>query len=310
MVADTAQPRSIRPSRETSTLRPGAHPLFLLMRYQHIILAKPQTVRQRCTGNLTQIAPDPHVYLTPPTQGAACGSAPHHPAASNANHFGGYPSFLPRSTLNYHSDTVLTGTVQRPALTNQGDGVEVKTPAWSVLITVAGPQVPGEGLPYQAPTTTCTWVVTMSDATGPVPISPSDFSSIDDLDHLYWPKFVAGQPQPPATLRPGQKISFELRAAEATGEGLMRWAPDGNNFPAHCRLTLVNRAPDAALGRAVFIEQSHLRKRVVVALDQFDRTRLPGHDSNLQAGQLPWLCLLQKQAVQRRDAQQMRYPVL
>ncbi|HTA02863.1 MAG TPA: hypothetical protein VK802_20960 [Streptosporangiaceae bacterium] len=163
---------------------------------------------------------------------AACGSAPHHPAASNANHFGGYPSFLPRSTLNYHSDTVLTGTVQRPALTNQGDGVEVKTPAWSVLITVAGPQVPGEGLPYQAPSTTCTWVVTMSAATAPVPVSLADFSSIDDLNRVYWPKFVAGQPQPPATLRPGQKISFELRAAEATGEGLMRWAPDGNNIVA------------------------------------------------------------------------------
>jgi hypothetical protein len=33
--------------------------LNILMRYQHIILAKPQIVRQRCRGNLTQIAPDP-----------------------------------------------------------------------------------------------------------------------------------------------------------------------------------------------------------------------------------------------------------
>jgi hypothetical protein len=161
-----------------------------------------------------------------------CGSAPRHPAASNASHFGGYPSFLPRNTLNYHSDTVLTGTVQRPALTNQGDGVEVKTPHWSVLITVTGPQVPGEGLPYQAPSTTCTWVVTMSGATGPIPISPADFTSIDYLNRVYWPKFVADQPQPPKTLLPGMKVSFELRTAEATGEGLMRWAPDGNNIVA------------------------------------------------------------------------------
>ena len=163
---------------------------------------------------------------------AACGSAPHHPAASNANHFGGYPSFLPRSTLNYHSDTVLTGTVQRPALTSQGDGVKVKTPQWSVLVTVTGPEVPGEGLPYQAPTTTCTWIVTMSGATGPVPVSASDFSSIDDENNVYRPALVAGQPKPPPVLRPGQKISFELRAVEATGEGLMRWAPDGRNIVA------------------------------------------------------------------------------
>jgi hypothetical protein len=32
--------------------------------------------------------------------------------------------------------------------------------------------------------------------------------------------------------RPGQKLSFELRAVEATGEGLMRWAPDARNIVA------------------------------------------------------------------------------
>lgn len=161
---------------------------------------------------------------------AGCSSATSGSASSSQ--YGSYPSFLPSSTLHYHSDTVLTGTVQRPALTNQGNGVEVKTPHWSVLVTVSGPQVPGEGLPYQAPATTCTWVVTMSGATGPVPVSVSDFTSIDDVNRVYRPGFVPGQPKPPPVLRPGQKISFELRAAEATGEGLMRWAPDGRNIVA------------------------------------------------------------------------------
>ena len=145
---------------------------------------------------------------------------------------GGYPSYLPSSTLHNHSDAVLTGTAQQPALTNQGDSVEVKTAQWKVLVTVSGPQVPGEGLPYQATTTTCTWVITMSGATGPVPLSVSDFTSIDESDHVYLPAFVPGQPKPPAVLRPGQKISFELRAVQATGEGLMRWAPDGHNIVA------------------------------------------------------------------------------
>jgi len=161
-----------------------------------------------------------------------CGSAAStsYPAADN--HFGGYPTYLPSDTLNYHSDTVLTGTAQRPALTNEGDGVEVKTPRFSVLVTVTGPQVPGEGLPYQAGADTCTWVVTMSGATGPVPVSTADFTSIDDVGNVYRPYFVTGQPTPPPTLRPGQKISFELRVVEATGEGLMRWAPDGRNIVA------------------------------------------------------------------------------
>ena len=150
----------------------------------------------------------------------------------NPNQFGGYPSFLPKSTLHYRNDAVLTGTVQRPALTSEGDGVEVKTSRWSVLIVVTGPQVPGEGLPYQTQATTCTWVVTMSRATGPVPVSASDFSSIDQENHAYFPAFVPGQQLPPRVLRPGTTVRFELRAVEAVGEGLMRWAPDGRNIVA------------------------------------------------------------------------------
>ncbi len=49
---------------------------------------------------------------------AGCSSATSGSASSSQ--YGSYPSFLPSSTLHYHSDTVLTGTVQRPALTNQG----------------------------------------------------------------------------------------------------------------------------------------------------------------------------------------------
>ena len=117
-------------------------------------------------------------------------------------------------------------------MTSQGDGVRATTSRWSVLVTVTGPQVPGEGLPYQAPATTCTWVVTMSEATAPVPISTADFTSIDGDGHVYRPAFVPGQPKPPAALRPGQKVTFELRAVEAVGEGLMRWAPDGQHIVA------------------------------------------------------------------------------
>ena len=173
------------------------------------------------------------VFNSPSGYGQArLGAVTARPAASPPATFGGYPAYLPKETLNYHSDTVLTGTIQRPALTNQGDGVQVKTPRWSVLVTVSGPQVPGEGLPFQASATTCTWVVTMSGATGPVPISASDFTSIDDETEVYRPVFVPGQPEPPAVLRPGQKVSFEVRAVEAVGEGLMRWAPDGRNIVA------------------------------------------------------------------------------
>ena len=118
--------------------------------------------------------------------------------------------------------------------------MKVKTSQWSVLVTVSGPQVPGEGLPYQATETTCTWVVTMSGATGAVPISPSDFSSIDQDDNVYHPVLVPGQPKPPQVLRQGEKVSFELRVVEATGEGLMRWAQNRRNIVANWDFVVEN----------------------------------------------------------------------
>ena len=167
---------------------------------------------------------------------AGCGSGSKKPVASAvapaATPLGSYPSYLPPDTLNQGTDSVLTGTAQRPALTNEGDVVKVRTAHWSVMVTVSGPQVPGEGLPFQANADTCTWVVTLSQATGTVPVSAADFTAIDDQNNVYKPAFVPGRPKPAATVKPGQKVSFELRAVEATGEGLMRWAPDGHNIVA------------------------------------------------------------------------------
>jgi hypothetical protein len=167
------------------------------------------------------------------SHGSAAGDS--RPAArhsSNLSTYGGYASYLPKSALNQKNDVRLTGTTSKPALTSEGDGVEVRTPGWSVLMTVSGPEVPGEGLPYQTPATTCTWIVTMSGATGRVPVAAGDFTSIDHLGAVYRPVFVKGQPVPPKFLRPGQRISFELRAVQVVGEGLMRWAPDGHHIVA------------------------------------------------------------------------------
>jgi hypothetical protein len=155
---------------------------------------------------------------------SACGSHSYDPYA-NGKFSPKFPSFLPAKTLSANDDRVLTGTAAKPALTVEGEGVEVEAPGWSVRVVVSGPVVPGEGLPYQPPDTTCTWTVTMSDATGQVPISLADFNSIDHLGQIYHLTFVQGQPTPPSTLTPGRKISFGLRAYEAVGEGLMRWAP-------------------------------------------------------------------------------------
>ncbi len=137
-----------------------------------------------------------------------------------------YPSFLPKKTLDPVVDAALVGTEAKPALQIEGLPVVAKTKAFDVRITVSGPIVPGEGLPYQPDATTCTWTVTMKDATADVPVSVADFHSVDHLGSVFLMGLVPGERPPPPVLHPGQTLTFQLRSYELTGEGMMQWAPD------------------------------------------------------------------------------------
>jgi hypothetical protein len=143
-----------------------------------------------------------------------------------------YPSFLPKSTLDPKVDAALTGTMARPALTVEGLAVNVKTHAFNVSVTVSGPIVPGEGLPYQSPATTCTWTVTMKNATANVPVSLRDFHAINHLGAFQVPQLVPGERPPPSILRPGRTLTFQLRAYQLVGQGTMQWAPDHRHVVA------------------------------------------------------------------------------
>ena len=160
---------------------------------------------------------------------AGCAAATHHSGVdAKSSTYGSLPSFLPKDSID--PDSVLTGTAARPALTTEGDQVKAEFAGGSALVSVVGPEVPGEGLPYQAPSTTCTWTVTITAKSGSVPVNAGDFTSIDHLGEIYRPTFVAGQSVPPTVLEPGQSATFELRAIMTVGEGLMRWAPGGGSI--------------------------------------------------------------------------------
>lgn len=141
-------------------------------------------------------------------------------------------AWLPKQQLDHTVNRTLVGTVAKPALTVEGDYVEVHTATFSALALITGPNVPGEGLPFQATYTTCTWTISLSHVVGQVPIAVRDFDSIDHNQTVYKPYLVPGEPAPPATLQTGHDLTFEIRAVMPVGEGLMRWAPDGNHIVA------------------------------------------------------------------------------
>ena len=151
-----------------------------------------------------------------------------------------YPSFLPKSTLAPHVDAVLVGTIAKPALTVEGLPVEIRTRTFAVRMTVSGPVVPGEGLPYQPDATTCTWTVTMSNATAEVPVSLADFHALDHLYSVTVPVLAPGERPLPSVLRPGQVLRFRLRAYQLVGEGTMQWAPDHRHEAAIWDYTVEN----------------------------------------------------------------------
>jgi hypothetical protein len=141
-------------------------------------------------------------------------------------------SWLPKQQLGHPVDQLLVGTVARPALTVVGDTIEVKTPTFSALAMVNGPEVPGEGGPVQPQFVTCTWTVSISHVEGTVPLSLADFDSIDAAQTAFKPGLVPGQHALPASLHTGQSLRFRIRSVMPIGEGLFRWAPDGDHIVA------------------------------------------------------------------------------
>ena len=172
--------------------------------------------------------------------GCGGGGGPSYPSALPGQKTAHYPSFLPKRTLDPTVDATLVGTAARPALQTEGLPVEAKTNTFHVTVTVSGPIVPGEGLPDQPAATTCTWTVTMKDASAAVPVSVADFHAVDHLGSVFPVGLVPGEHPPAPVLHPGQTLTFKLRAYELVGEGLMQWAPDHKHVVGNWDYTVEN----------------------------------------------------------------------
>jgi hypothetical protein len=129
------------------------------------------------------------------------------------------------------ADHAVVGTYRQPGLTVSGDQIRVETPSFSALAVVTGPLVPGEGFTNQPKFVTSTWTVHVWGVTGHLPLTLADFDTIDHVSTEYHLQLVTGSTIP-AFLSTGQQATFQVRTVMPIGEGLFRWAPNGDNIVA------------------------------------------------------------------------------
>jgi hypothetical protein len=147
---------------------------------------------------------------------------PHNPSAR----YGGIPSWLPKATIPV--GRIVTASAAHPALAIQGDTVAVHLATGRVLATAVGPAVPEEGhFPVPA-TSKCTFTVTFTRASGLTPLSSAAFTSIDERGHLHRLRVTAQNGgRLPADIAPGQTVTLTIKGRLPTGNGQLRWAPEG-----------------------------------------------------------------------------------
>lgn len=151
---------------------------------------------------------------------------------SDQSYAAGNPAtWLPSQQLDQPVERMLVGTYSDPATTVAGGEVEVRTPRFSALAVVTGPLVPGEGFSYQPLYVTATWTVHLWDVKGDIPLSATDFDSVDHAGTQFHLLSPVGTTMP-RSVSTGRQVTFQLRAVVPIGEDLFRWAPNGNNVVA------------------------------------------------------------------------------
>jgi hypothetical protein len=146
--------------------------------------------------------------------------------AASAARYGGLPSWLPKPKVPVNR--VLTASEAHPALSIQGDSVSVELPRGRVLATAVGPETPRQGRFPVPATSPCTFIVTFTAARGSVPLSPRAFTLVDEFGRVRHPRVTAmdGGP-PPRRAQPGHSVSLRVYDVLPTGDGGLRWAPEG-----------------------------------------------------------------------------------
>ena len=155
--------------------------------------------------------------------GSAAGASP---ADRSTAKYGQIPAWLPKAAVPV--GRTVAASAAHPWLAIEGDTVSVHLAHGRVMATTVGPAVPEEGAFPVPATTPCAFTVTLTTASGAVPVSPRAFTILDELGYLHRPRVTAaGGGSPPARVARGRTVTLSVTAVLPTGNGRLRWAPAG-----------------------------------------------------------------------------------
>ena len=157
---------------------------------------------------------------------SGCAAAP--AATSSAAGIGEWPSFLPTPT----AAGLAHGSAADPAMSYAGSPVIVAIGDAEVLVDLEGPSYPAD-TKVGADSVHCTFRVTLSGATAGVDLAGAAFDLLDNAGTVH--ELVVNPATPlPKVVRPGRTVELTLTTTVPSGEGFVRFYPDGG--------------PDAAAG--------------------------------------------------------------
>lgn len=172
----------------------------------------------------SRAASRPETAVPASSQSAQSVSQIERPVKTSGKTYGYIPAWL--GTPKVPVGRVVTATTTHPWLAVQGDTVRVQLPKARLLATVVGPAVPEEGNVPVPETSPCTFTVTLTSASAPIPIRPMQFAAIDERGTIHTLKVQSldGGP-PPTQVTPGTTVRLKMSAVLPTGEGRLTWAP-------------------------------------------------------------------------------------
>jgi hypothetical protein len=148
------------------------------------------------------------------------------PATGSTAKYGQIPAWLPKAAVAV--GRTVEASAAHPWLAIEGDTVAVRLAHGRVTATTVGPAVPHEGAFPVPATSPCAFTVTLTAASGAVPLRARAFTILDELGHLHHPRVtVAAGGSPPETVARGRTVTLTVTAVLPTGNGRLRWAPAG-----------------------------------------------------------------------------------